>query len=193
MTAWTARGMVRALVAALVCIVAATLLHPAAAAAAAPTAARQGPATPVASARTDATAALDGLSVPVTTREAAAWRLPSSGLTLRTPGGSTVVFRPGLPVDSVGPLPSFRYRIRWWGYYTVFFNKSETLKIAAGAAACAAVVKHIPTVGPYLSTLCALISVVATYARAKDQCVMVQGWGIQFFPQILRYRGNYCR
>jgi hypothetical protein len=164
-------------VATLVCVVVGALLHPAGASAA-PHPSRPAVAVP------------QGLTVPVTRAQAAAWHLPDSTVTTRTAGGSTVVFT---PVSRFGQPPQdFRYKLRWYGYYTVFFNRLETLRIAAGSAACAAVIKHIPRVGSLLSTLCALISVQATYARARNQCVMIQGWGL-LYPQILRYTGNYCR
>jgi hypothetical protein len=132
-----------------------------------------------------------GLAVPITVQQAAAWHLPDSPVasTFRTPGGSTVVFT---PATRSGQQQDFRWRLRWYGWYTVFFNKLETLRIAAGTAACAALVKHVPRVGALLATLCTLLSIIATYARARNQCVMVQGFGL-LTPQILRYRGDYCR
>jgi hypothetical protein len=174
----TLRHTLHLLVATLVCVVVAALLHPAGASAA------PHPSRPAVA------ATLPGLSVPVTREQAAAWHLPDSTVTTRTAGGSTVVFT---PVSRFGQPPQdFRYKLRWYGYYTVFFNRLETLRIAAGAAACAALVKHVPRVGSILATVCALISVMATYARARNQCVMVQGWGL-LYPQILRYSGDYCR
>ena len=177
MTRRPLRTTLHLFVATLLCVVVGALLHPTAASAA-PRASRPAVA-----------GALPGVSVPVTREQAAAWHLPDSTATTRTSGGSTVVFTPA----SASSQPSdFRYRIRWYGYYTVFFNRLETLRIAAGAAACAALVKHVPRVGSILATVCALISVMATYARARNQCVMVQGWGL-LYPQILRYSGDYCR
>jgi len=133
---------------------------------------------------------MPGLSGPVTQAQAAAWHLDgTTATTLTTPGGSTVVLAPA----EVRPgSADFRAKVRWWGYYRVYFNKLETLRIAAGSAACAAIVKHVPVVGPYLATACALLSVYATYARARNKCVFVQGWGLHY-SQVLLYRGGYCR
>jgi hypothetical protein len=175
------RRRLRLLVATLACIVAGALLHPTTAAAS-PQARDHGTARTVAGAPSS-------LTVPVTREQAVAWHLRDGAVTTRTSGGSTVVFHPGAPADQT---QDFRYRVRWWGHYTVFFTRLETAKIARGAAVCAVVVKRVPTVGPYLSTLCAVISVVARYALAHGECVMVHGSGRKY-PQILRYRGAYCR
>jgi hypothetical protein len=186
-----ARTALPLLVATLVCVVVGALLHPATAGAA-PRAATSALAPSLPGVSSGASSGLaSGLSVPVTVGQAAAWHLPDSpaASTVRTPGGSTVVFT---PASHSGQPQDFRWRMRWYGYYTVFFNKLETLRIAAGTAACAALVKHVPRVGGILATLCTLLSIIATYARARNQCVMVQGFGL-LTPQILRYRGDYCR
>jgi len=195
------RTTLHLLVVTLVCVVVGALLHPATASAAThavpPPAARPGPAAqPAAAAQATAAAAsgpvaqtLRGVSVPVTRQQAVAWHLPNHPVTTRTPGGSTVVFT---PASGAGEPEDIRYRIRWYGYYTIWFNKVETLRIAAGTAACAALVKHIPRVGAILATICGLLSVIATYARARNECVLIQGWS-PYYPQIVRYRGGYCR
>ena len=181
--------VLRLLVATLACVVVGALLHPTTAAAAesAPTPAR----TPAVSAVPDGLPALSGR---VTTEQAAAWHLDGDSVTTRTtPGGSTVVFTPKAVADGGSDGGAdFKAKVRWWGYYIVLFNKLETLRIAAGAAACAAVVKFVPVVGQYLSADCALISVFATYARARNRCLLVQGWGLGV-PQPLMYHGGYCR
>ena len=176
------RTTLHLLVVTLVCVVVGGLLHPTTASAA--TRAVQ----PAPAARSTPTAQ-PGVSVPVTWEQAAAWNLPDHPVTTRTPGGSTVVFP---PASRAGQPDDIRYRIKWYGYYTVWFNKVETLRIAAGTAACAAILKHIPQVGAILATICALLSVIATYARARNQCVLVMGWS-PYYPQIARYRGGYCR
>ena len=177
----------RLLLATLVCVVGGALLHPTTAAAEGPTAV---PSAVAARALGTASRDLPGLSGPVTQAQAAAWHPKgTTATTLTTPGGSTVVLTPA----EVRPgSADFRAKVRWWGSYRVYFNKLETLRIAAGSAACAAIVKHVPVVGPYLVTACALLGVYATYARARDKCVFVRGWGLHY-PQVLLYRGGYCR
>lgn len=187
------RSVLRLLVAALACVVAGALLHPTTAAAAVPAVPAAAPAVPAAVPAAVPTVppdAVPALSGPVTREQAAAWHLDGKKVTtLTTPGGSTVVLTPA--TAKRGPA-GFRANVTWWGFYRVFFNRLETLRIAAGTAACAAVVKFVPVVGSFLATECALISVVATYARARNKCVMVQGWGLHW-PQVLLYRGRYCR
>jgi hypothetical protein len=184
------RTSLHLLVVTLVCVVVGALLHPATASAAtragSPPAAQPAPAAPAAPV---VQSPLRGVSVPVTRQQAVAWHLPDHPVTTRTPGGSTVVFT---PTSGAGEPENIRYRIRWYGYYTIWFNRVETLRIAAGTAACAALVKHIPRVGAILATICALLSVIATYARARNECVLIQGWS-PYYPQIARYRGGYCR
>ena len=186
-------AVLRLLVATLACVVVGALLHPTTAAAAesAPPPARPAPVSAVPE-------GLPALTGRVTNEQAAAWHLDGDSVTTRTtPGGSTVVFTPNAAADGGSDGGSdggadFKAKVRWWGYYLVLFNKLETLRIAAGAAACAAVVKFVPVVGQYLSADCALISVFATYARARNRCLLVQGWGLGV-PQPLMYHGGYCR
>ncbi|HKG50671.1 MAG TPA: hypothetical protein VKB14_09540 [Actinomycetales bacterium] len=181
----------RLLLATLVCVVAGALLHPTTAAAAVPTAVPTAvPSAVAARVLAAPSPELPGLSGPVTQAQAAAWHLDgATATTLTTPGGSTVVLT---PAEVLPGSADFRAKVRWWGVYRVFFNKLETLQIAAGSAACVAIVKHVPVVGPYLATACALLGVYATYASARNECVLAQGWGLHY-PQVLLYRGGYCR
>jgi len=177
-------------VATLACVIVGALLHPTTAAAAQPTT--------TAALSSAVQEFLPGVSGRVTSEQAAAWRLDDHSVTTRTtPGGSTVVFTPNAVADGAAENqaddgPYFKARVRWWGQYIVYFNKLETLRIAIGTAACAAVVKYVPVIGSYLATDCALLSVLATYARARNKCLLVQGWGPRL-PQLRFYRGGYCR
>ena len=178
--------------AALACVVVGALLHPTTAVAAEPS--RASATTSARLAVTAAPDALRGFSGRKTTDQAAAWHLDRGSVTTRTtPGGSVVRFTRGaVTSDGADGGSDFRAKVRWWGYYLVLFNRLETLRIAAGPATCAAVVKHVPLIGKYLAPYCGLISVIATYARARNTCVLVRGWGLQV-PHIRMYRGGYCR
>lgn len=91
-----------------------------------------------------------------------------------------------------------RISYAWWGF-TVYYNKSDTITIASGAAGCAALTVLIPdpTVTKVVAATCGLLAVFAGDALARGKCVKLvkYGWVGPGVPQ--QYGGTefgrYCR
>ncbi len=86
----------------------------------------------------------------------------------------------------------------WWNR-TVYFNKQETLMIAAGAGGCASVAGLIPepTVSKVIAAACGLLSAYASGITASGSCLKAVHYLHQPTPVPQPYGGSeaggYCR
>jgi hypothetical protein len=77
-----------------------------------------------------------------------------------------------------------------WGWVTgtIYFNKVETKKFAAGVGVAAFIATFAGPWAPLLRGIATWIGVVAGWAIADGACVKVKST-----LQVSEYRGGYCR
>jgi hypothetical protein len=127
-----------------------------------------------------------------------AWALDADGQPVDTEyriEGDTLVQVISPDADTAFPVVADpRVVYSWWGF-TVYYNKSETVTIASGSAACAALTVLIPdpTVTKVVAATCGLLAVWAADAASRGRCIKLVKYGYIGPGVPQQYSGGYCR